>query len=60
MFKLCRLPSGSPCLFLGKLKIYLTKCYWGLDIDNLNAALYIDFLWLRIRYKKNYNGHFIY
>jgi len=54
MFKFCRLPNGSPCLFIAnKLKIYLT--YWvGFDFDNLSEALYIDMGFIAIKYKKKH------
>jgi hypothetical protein len=59
MFKVCRLPSGSPCLFLGRLKIHLTKSkYW--EVMNLNSALYIEVPFIEIKWKKNYKGHSIY
>lgn len=58
LIKLTRLPNGMPCLFLGKLKVYLTK-WSGLDYDNLNSALYIDIGYVAVKWKKNYKGHFI-
>lgn len=59
LLKLCKLPSGSPCLFIGKLKIYLTKSWCRPYWDNLNSAYYLDIGCLRIKYKKDYRGHAI-
>jgi hypothetical protein len=61
MFKFCRLPSGSPCLFIAnKLKIYLTKNWLGFDFANLHGAIYIDLGYIAFKYKKKYDGHCIY
>lgn len=58
MIKIVRLPSGSPAIFLGKLKIHLKKS-WSLDYDNLNGAFYLEIGPIEIKYKKDYKGHFI-